>query len=137
MPEMPPNRGRQLFVLSLGLDWRWRAIPITGPVTYVDQTFRVENGTYDFVCARIAARSSKGWKVRFTRYVMKTDYVPRTEESEFTFPYAQQPRYHPFELTFICGLYRNSPQDLHAKDFGRYRRPNQAMQPTASPRTAS
>ena len=134
---MPPNRGQQLFVLSLEEDWRWRAIPITRPLAYVYQRFRVQDGTYDFVSARLVARPAKGWKVRLTRHVMKSDYIPRTEESELAFPYLEQPRYHPFDSTYIAGFYRNSPNDIRVQDFGRYRRPNQAIQPTASPRTAS
>ena len=60
-----------------------------------------------------------GTTVSFMRSVMTEDYVPRVEQSEFTFPYTEQPRYRFFDFGHITGFYRNSVQDISPREFMR------------------
>src|SRR5205085_531934 len=114
-----------------------RLVPISAHHDYVVQGWHPQNGTYDFIAAEVTSRSSEGCKVAFSRFVMPEDYIPRTEHAEFSFPYSEQPRYHLFDTAVIVGFYRNSLEDLSPEEFLRRKPSNPAMQPAASPRTAS
>jgi hypothetical protein len=124
---LSPNRGTQLFV-AIRRASDWRVVPITQHRDYVVQGWHPEKGTYDFIVAEITSRSSEGCKVAFTRFVMGEDYIPRTEHAEFSFPYAEQPRYHLFDTSSIVGFYRNSLEDLSPEELLGRPPPNHAIQ---------
>jgi hypothetical protein len=139
-PRLPAsNRGTQLFLvmepkqpeLCCGI------VAITERRTDVYQVWHPAKGTYDFITAVLTSQFAGGTIVSLTRSVMTEDYVPRVEQSEFTFPYADQPRYRFFDFGHISAFYRNSVEDFSVREFMPHSPPNQTMQPTASPRTAS
>jgi hypothetical protein len=121
-PRLPaPNRGTQLFLVmearppGLGCG----IVAITERRTDVCRTWHPAKGTYDFITAVVMTQFAGGTTVSFTRSVMTEDYVPRVEESEFTFPYTEQPRYRFFDFGYITGFYRNSVQDISPSEFMR------------------
>jgi hypothetical protein len=61
---------------------------------------------------RSRSHRSAAAKVRFTRYVMKDDYIPRTEKLELFFPYSKQAHYQFFDIGMITGFYRKSWKDF-------------------------
>jgi hypothetical protein len=132
-PPLPaPNRGTQLFLVmeerppALG----WSIVAITERRTDVWWTWHPAKGTYDFITAVVTTQFAGGTTVRFTRSVMTEDYVPRVEEAELTFPYAEQPRYVFFDFGYITGFYRNSVEDFSVREFMPHSSPNQTMKPT-------
>jgi hypothetical protein len=106
-----PNRGKQLFVLISGTEHRTHIIAMIPSKRDVLGKWNCYNPTYDFVYA-VVEPTDDGSKVQFTRYVMKDDYTPRTENLELVFPYAKQARFSFFDIGSIIGFYRNSPKDF-------------------------
>jgi len=106
-------------------------VAITERRTGVYQTWQPAKGTYDFVTAVVTSQFAGGTTVSFTRSVMAEDYVPRVEQSEFTFPYTEQPRYRFYDFGHITGFYRKSVEDISPREFMPQSSPNQTMQPTA------
>ena len=86
------------------------------PSRWIIQHWNRYNPTYDFISA-VATRTETGCKLRFIRYVMKEDYIPREERVDLAFPYARQPRYSLFDYGYITGFYRNSVHDIDAHEF--------------------
>jgi hypothetical protein len=111
-----PNRGTQLFVLiqdSAAI----HVIAMTRTERAVLQSWDHYSPRYDFVSAMVT-QLPDGAKVRFTRYVMKSDYVSRVESTELVFPYAKQAHYSFFDIGTITGFYRNSPSDFDVHELG-------------------
>ena len=104
---------------------------ITERRTDVYQTWHPAKGTYDFITAVVTSQFAGGTTVIFTRSVMTEDYTPRIEQSEFAFPYTEQPRYRFFDFGYISGFYRKSVEDFSPREFMPHSSPNQTMQPTA------
>jgi translation elongation factor P/translation initiation factor 5A len=127
-PRLPaPNRGTQLFLVMEPKQPEPGGVivAITERRTDVYQTWHPAKGTYDFITAVVTSQFAGGTTVNFTRSVMTQDYVPRVEQSEFTFPYAEQPRYRFFDFGHITGFYRNSVEDFSPREFMPHSSPNQ------------
>jgi hypothetical protein len=111
---LPPNRGTQLFVLIQEKDGQTQIIAMK-PRRPVIQEWNRRTGAYDFVSA-VVRRTGDGSTVRFTRYAMKDDYAPRIQRLDLTFPYSVQAHYQFFDAGSIVGFYRNSPDDIDARE---------------------
>jgi hypothetical protein len=112
-----PNHGTQLFVLIQD-GTGTHVVAMTPSERAVLQSWDRYSPRYDFVSA-VIAQLPEGAKVRFTRYVMRRDYVPRIESAELVFPYAKQARYSFFDIGTIIGFYRKSPSDFpDARELG-------------------
>jgi len=111
---LPPNRGTQLFVLIQKKDGQTHIIAMK-PRRRVIQEWNRYTGTYDFVSA-VVRRTRDGSRVSFTRYVMKEDYSPHVQQLDLIFPYIAQRDYPFFDVGSIIGFYRNSPEDIDARE---------------------
>lgn len=137
-PRLPvPNRGTQLFLVMEPRQGGGVIVAITERHTDVYQTWHPKKGTHDFITAVVTSRFAGDTTVNFTRSVMTEDYIPRLEQSDFTFLYTEQPRYPFFDFGHIGGFYRNSVEDFSPREFMFHSSPNQSMQPTASRRRAA
>ena len=114
--DLPPNRGTQLFVLIQKPNAQTHIVVMKPSKRRVLQEWNPLTGTYDFVSG-VVRRNDDGSVVRFTRYSMTEDYIPRTQRAELVFPYSSQPRYRFFDVGSIVGFYRNSPNDFDAREF--------------------
>jgi hypothetical protein len=106
-----PNRGKQLFVLISGTEFGTHIIAMTPSKRDVLGGWNCHNPTYDFVYA-VVESTQDGSKVQFTCYVMKDDYIPRTQNLALFFPYSKQAHFSFFHIGSIIGFYRNSPTDF-------------------------
>ena len=111
---LPPNRGTQLFVLIQKKDGQTHIIAMK-PRRPVLEGWNRYTGQYDFILG-VVRRTRDGSKVRFTRCVMKEDYVPCVQQLDLLFPYATQPHYRFFDIGSIIGFYRNSPDDIDERE---------------------
>jgi hypothetical protein len=105
-----PNRGNQLFVLIQG-GVGVTVVAMTPPEHEIFQEWNRYSPRYDFISA-IVKPVADGSKVKFTRYVMKKDYMPRVETVELFFPHAKQAHYAFFDIGTITGFYRESAHDF-------------------------
>jgi hypothetical protein len=129
-PRLPaPNRGTQLFLLMEPRQPEPGGVivAITERRTDVYQTWHPAKGTYDFVTAVVTNQFAGGTTVSCTRSVMMEDYVPRVEQSKFTFPYTEQPRYRFYDFGHITGFYRKSVEDISPREFMPQCSPHQTM----------
>ena len=129
--SLPPNRGTLLILLLESGEQASEVVGMEVSSKWIVQTWNQHNPTYDFVRA-IASRSGTGCKVRFTRYVMKDDYVPREEHFQAEFPYSQQARYRFFDHGNVIGFYRNSWDDFDHHKLLLPQSSNKSLQPTAT-----
>ena len=106
-----PNRGKQLFVIISGTEHGTHIIAMTPSKRDVLGGWNCYNPTYDFVYA-VVESTQDGSKVQFTRYVMKDDFIPRTQNLELFFPYSKQAQFSFFDIGSIIGFYRNAPTDF-------------------------
>jgi hypothetical protein len=111
---LAPNRGKQLFVI-VEKSPEVSVITMTPAERDILAHWNRYNPTYDFISA-VVITVADGSKVRFTRYVMKSDYIPRVETVELFFPYTKQAQHHFFDIGTIIGFYRNSPEDFDAHE---------------------
>jgi hypothetical protein len=75
---LPPNRGTQLFVLIQKKVGQTHIIAMK-PRRPVLEGWNRYTGQYDFILG-VVRRTRDGSKVRFTRCVMKEDYVPCVQQ---------------------------------------------------------
>jgi hypothetical protein len=111
-----PNRGNQLFVLIQGGIVQGGGIGVTVVAMTprereVLQEWDRYSPRYDFISA-IVKPVVNGSKVKFTRCVMKKDYMPRVETIELFFPHAKQAHYAFFDIGTVTGFYRESAHDF-------------------------